>query len=183
MWGCTAVGYCSEVCPKHVDPAHAVNQNKVEQHEGLLPALPLAQGAAPMNEKTLVRRPYVRPMHGWWRRDPFFMRYMVRELTAFAVLAYAIVLTVGVVRLAQGEAAWNGWLAALRSPASIALHLVLLVAFAVHAQSWFAIMPKTMPMISSAASAWRPATITRAGWAATVVASIALFALAWRWAS
>jgi fumarate reductase iron-sulfur subunit len=28
VWGCTAVGYCSEVCPKHVDPANAVNQNK-----------------------------------------------------------------------------------------------------------------------------------------------------------
>jgi fumarate reductase iron-sulfur subunit len=29
VWSCTAVGYCSEVCPKHVDPANAVNQNKV----------------------------------------------------------------------------------------------------------------------------------------------------------
>jgi fumarate reductase iron-sulfur subunit len=29
VWGCTAVGYCSEVCPKQVDPAHAVNQNKI----------------------------------------------------------------------------------------------------------------------------------------------------------
>jgi fumarate reductase iron-sulfur subunit len=29
VWGCTAVGYCSEVCPKQVDPANAVNQNKV----------------------------------------------------------------------------------------------------------------------------------------------------------
>ena len=29
VWGCTAVGYCSEVCPKGVDPANAVNQNKV----------------------------------------------------------------------------------------------------------------------------------------------------------
>jgi len=29
VWSCTAVGYCSEVCPKGVDPAHAVNQNKV----------------------------------------------------------------------------------------------------------------------------------------------------------
>lgn len=27
-WSCTAVGYCSDVCPKHVDPANAVNQNK-----------------------------------------------------------------------------------------------------------------------------------------------------------
>ena len=30
VWGCTLVGYCSEVCPKGVDPARAVNQNKVE---------------------------------------------------------------------------------------------------------------------------------------------------------
>ncbi len=29
VWNCTAVGYCSEVCPKGVDPANAVNQNKV----------------------------------------------------------------------------------------------------------------------------------------------------------
>jgi len=30
VWGCTAVGYCSEVCPKAVDPANAVNQNKTK---------------------------------------------------------------------------------------------------------------------------------------------------------
>ena len=29
VWNCTAVGYCSEVCPKHVDPANAVNLNKI----------------------------------------------------------------------------------------------------------------------------------------------------------
>jgi len=29
VWSCTAVGYCSVVCPKGVDPANAVNQNKV----------------------------------------------------------------------------------------------------------------------------------------------------------
>jgi len=28
VWGCTLVGYCSEVCPKGVDPARAINQNK-----------------------------------------------------------------------------------------------------------------------------------------------------------
>lgn len=30
VWGCTFVGYCSEVCPKHVDPAAAIQQCKVE---------------------------------------------------------------------------------------------------------------------------------------------------------
>ena len=28
VFNCTAVGYCTEVCPKHVDPANAVNLNK-----------------------------------------------------------------------------------------------------------------------------------------------------------
>ena len=35
-WGCTFVGYCSEVCPKSVDPAAAVNQGKVESSKDFL---------------------------------------------------------------------------------------------------------------------------------------------------
>ncbi|HJV61024.1 MAG TPA: fumarate reductase subunit C [Albitalea sp.] len=136
-----------------------------------------------MNRKAVVRRPYVRPMDGWWRRDPFFVRYMVRELTAFAVLAYSIVLCVGVVRLAQGEAAWNGWLGAMQTPWSLLLHLVLLLSFAVHAKSWFDIMPKTMPMMFSGGERVAASTITRTGYAAVVVASIVLFALAVWWQS
>ena len=134
-----------------------------------------------MNRNAVVRRPYVRTMQGWWRRDPFFMRYMVREATAVAVAAYAIVLAVGAVRLAQGEAAWNGWLDALRTPWSMLLHLVLLIAMVVHAYSWFAIMPKTMPMMFVGGRRVAAATITRIGWAAAVIASITLFALAWWW--
>ncbi|MCB5225453.1 succinate dehydrogenase/fumarate reductase iron-sulfur subunit [Alishewanella sp. 16-MA] len=29
VWGCTFVGFCSDVCPKQLDPAAAVNQGKV----------------------------------------------------------------------------------------------------------------------------------------------------------
>jgi len=134
-----------------------------------------------MNGKSTARRPYVRPMAGWWRRDPFFMRYMIREATALAVLAYAVVLTLGVVRLAQGEAAWNGWLDALRSPASLLLHAVLFVAMIIHAKSWFEIMPKTMPMLFVGGRRVAASTITRIGWAATVLASVVLLALAWGW--
>ena len=117
-------------------------------------------------------------MRGWWRRNPFFIRYMVREATAVAVGVYAIVLSTGVVRLAQGEAAWNGWLEALRSPWSMLMHLVLLVAMIVHAKSWFEIMPKTMPMMFVGGRRVAAATITRTGWGATIVVSVALFALA-----
>jgi len=125
-----------------------------------------------------VRRPYVRPMAGWWKRDPFFVRYMIREVTAVAVLVYAIVLCVGVVRLAQGEAAWKGYVAALQTPWSVLLHLVLLVSFFVHAKSWFEIMPKTMPMMFSGGERVAASTITRTGWVAMVVASVVLLGLA-----
>lgn len=39
VWGCTFVGFCSEVCPKGVDPAAAVNQGKVEAAKSTLIAL------------------------------------------------------------------------------------------------------------------------------------------------
>jgi fumarate reductase iron-sulfur subunit len=30
VWDCTFVGECSEVCPKHVDPAAAIQRSKVD---------------------------------------------------------------------------------------------------------------------------------------------------------
>jgi fumarate reductase iron-sulfur subunit len=47
VWSCTAVGYCSEVCPKHVDPANAVNQNKVNSAMDYVLRFLSPRGAAP----------------------------------------------------------------------------------------------------------------------------------------
>lgn len=132
-----------------------------------------------MNHRATLRRGYVRPMQGWWRRDPFFVKYMIREVTAVAVLVYAIILMMGVVRLSQGEAAFNGWLAALRTPGSILLHLVLLVSMVVHAKSWFDIMPKTMPLLFVGGRRVEGSTITRTGYVVTVAATLLVLALAW----
>jgi fumarate reductase subunit C len=136
-----------------------------------------------MNRKAdTVRRPYVRPMRGWWRRDPFFVRYMVREVTAVAVAVYALILMCGVVCLAQGALAWTLWLAAMRSPWSLLLHGVLLYAMFVHAKSWFEIMPKTMPMIVVGGKRVSASTITRTGWAATALVTVFVLGLACWWA-
>ncbi|HEY5720477.1 MAG TPA: fumarate reductase subunit C [Gammaproteobacteria bacterium] len=126
-----------------------------------------------------VRRPYVRPMGRWWRRDPFFMRYMLREITALGVALYAGVLALGTLRLSQGEAAWNGWIEALRHPFSIALHLLLLACMVYHTVSWFQIMPKTLPMLFVGGRRVAARTITRSGLAAAVIACLALLAFAW----
>src|SRR5471030_2430067 len=126
------------------------------------------------------RRPYVRSMDGWWRRDAYFIRYMAREVTAVFVAAYAAVLLVGLVRLGQGEAAFNTWLQALKSPLSLLFHLILLATFVYHTWSWFNIMPKTLPMIFVGGKRLQPGTITGTGLAAAVVACLALFCIV-RW--
>jgi fumarate reductase subunit C len=118
-------------------------------------------------------------MAGWWRRNPYFFWYMVREVTAVGVAVYALVLLAGVVCLARGEAAWNAWLAAMQSPVSIAIHGLLLAGMVCHAWSWFDIMPKTMPMLFVGGKRVGAGAITRAGLVAAVLAAVALYALAW----
>ena len=127
------------------------------------------------------RKPYVRPMEGWWKKNPFYVEYVIHESTALFVMAYAITLFVGLIRLGQGEAAWNGWLEALKSPLAIVFHLVLLAMTAYHAYSWFKIMPITMPPIrGSDGKKVPPATIVATGLGAAVAAGIALIILVWR---
>ena len=126
---------------------------------------------------------YVRSMQKWWMRDPFFKAYMAREITALFVAAYALVLLVGLARLAQGEAAWNGWLAAMKSPASVLFHAITFAAFVYHTWSWFRIMPKTLPNIAIGGRRVSPLAITAAGLVAALVASFVLVLVVARVAS
>ena len=119
-------------------------------------------------------RPYIRSMDGWWRRDPFFVRYMIREATAVLVVAYAVVLLLGVICLARGQAAYDAWLAALASPWSLALHALLFVGFVYHSWSWFRIMPKTMPLLFVGGRKVSPEVITGTGVAVATLVCLAL---------
>ncbi|HEX7560487.1 MAG TPA: hypothetical protein VF386_14890 [Usitatibacter sp.] len=125
-----------------------------------------------------MRRTFDRSMDGWWRRDPFFIRYMAREATAPFVAAYAIVLLVGIVSLARGADAYEEWLEALASPGWIVAHAILVAIFAYHTYTWFQIMPKTMPPVVVGGRRLAPEAITFAGIAAAVLASLALWILA-----
>jgi len=125
-----------------------------------------------------ARRPYVRSMDGWWKRDPFFIRYMAREATAVFVVIYAALLLVGVLRLAQGEASFASWIATLRSGPAIALHALLLATFVYHTYTWFEIMPKTMPPIVVGGKKLSPGMITGLGLAASAALSIVVLLIA-----
>ena len=129
------------------------------------------------------RRPYVRSMDGWWKRDSYFIHYMAREATAVFVAAYAVVLLVGLVRLGQGPAAYDGWLQALKSPLSLLFHAIVLGTFVYHTWSWFNIMPKTLPIMFVGGKRVQPGMITVTGLAAAVIACLTVLLIVRRMSS
>ena len=83
----------------------------------------------------------------WWRRNPYYRWYMLREASCVVITIYALVLLVGLARLGQGAEAFAAWQAALGRPGSLIFHLVALVLVAYHSWTWFKIMPKTLPRV------------------------------------
>jgi fumarate reductase subunit C len=90
---------------------------------------------------------YARPMQGWWKRNPYFVRYMIRESSAVFLTVYAVILLIGLNSLSHGEAAYNAWRMALATPLLILFHLVALAAVSYHSFTWFQVMPKTAPRL------------------------------------
>lgn len=123
---------------------------------------------------------YTRPMAGWWRRNPFYLWYMLREASCVFITLYALVLLWGLARLAQGRAAYEAWLASLSSPGAILFHAVALALVLYHAWTWFKVMPRTMPFVRI--GAWRvpDGFIVAFAFASSIVLSGALFIAVWR---
>jgi fumarate reductase subunit C len=125
-------------------------------------------------------KPYVRPMRGWWRKNPYYVRYMIREASSVFLAIYTVILLMGLLRLTQGEAAYEAWRAALTSFGSIVFHLLALLTVAYHAYTWWKVAPKTAPDIRIAGRPLPELVITAGGWLATLGTS-ALVYIVMRW--
>ena len=123
---------------------------------------------------------YVRPMQGWWRKNPYFVRYMVREGSSVFLAIYAIVLLVGLLRLSQGEAAWEAWRAAQTSLPSLVFHWLALLTVGYHAYTWWKVSPKTAPDLRIAGKAIPDIAISAGGWLGTIGVSILVYVIV-RW--
>ncbi len=97
-----------------------------------------------------ARNTYVRPMSGWYRRNPHFMAYMMRELTAVFLAGYAGMLLAGVIAVSRGPEAYAAFQEFLASPLSLGLHVLIFIAAVYNAYTWFSISPKAMPPIKLA---------------------------------
>ena len=123
---------------------------------------------------------YVRPMQGWWRKNPYFVRYMIREASSVLLATYAVILLVGLLRLSQGEAAYDGWRAALAHPLSIVFHWLALLTVGYHAYTWWKVAPKTAPDIRIGGRAIPEMLITGGGLLATLGTSVLVYVIV-RW--
>jgi len=125
---------------------------------------------------------YVRTMAGWWHRNPFYLWYMLREASCVFITAYALILLVGLARLAQGRAAFEAWLGMLSRPWSIGFHAVALVLVLYHTWTWFKVMPKTLPFVRLGGRRVPDVLIVASGIAASAVLSVILLVTV-RWVS
>ena len=118
---------------------------------------------------------YTRPMAGWWHRNPYYLWYLLRELSCIFITAYALVLLWGLVRLGQGRASYEAWLASLSSPAAIVFHVVTLLLVVYHAWTWFKLMPRTMPFLRVGGRRVPDGFIVAVAFTASAVLTAALF--------
>lgn len=95
----------------------------------------------------MSRKPYIRPVAAatWWLAQPRYIRYMAREISCVFIGGYTAIVVVGLLRLAEGAAAWGAFLEALRSPAGVAFHLLALAFAVYHSTTWFNVTPRAMP--------------------------------------
>ncbi len=126
-----------------------------------------------------ARNTYVRPMAGWYRRNPRFMAYILREGTSVFVALYAAILLWGLTALSGGPASFERWLAFLASPLSLLLHLVILAAAVYHTWSWFQVAPKATPPLVLRGKPVPDSAIIGGGYAACAVVSLVVLVLAW----
>ena len=88
---------------------------------------------------------YHRPVSNtWWLKRKTYILFMIRELTSVFVAGYCIFLLVLVYKLTQGAAAYGDFMAALKSPISVALHLITLIFVLYHTITWFNLTPKLL---------------------------------------
>jgi fumarate reductase subunit C len=94
----------------------------------------------------MSRRPYVQalPKTTWWLRHGRYKRYIAREVTCLFIGAYTTILLLGVKRLSEGPAAYEGFLEMLMRPAWILFHVLALGFSVYNSVTWFGVTPKAM---------------------------------------
>ncbi|MDR2819881.1 MAG: fumarate reductase subunit FrdC [Desulfovibrio sp.] len=120
------------------------------------------------------RKPYIREINSdWWRKQPFYRFYMMRELTAVPAVWFSILLIYGLSALKRGEAAFDCFVHFLANPVVLLVNIVVLMAALLQTTTWFTLAPKVVPL-----SECMQCRVKLGLWVVTGLATIILLILA-----
>ncbi len=80
----------------------------------------------------------------WWLKRKPYVLFMIRELTSIFVAGYCVFLLVFIYKLTQGADVYGNFIDVLKSPSSVALHLIALAFVLYHTITWFNLTPKIL---------------------------------------
>ena len=81
---------------------------------------------------------------GWWMHRPRYFLVLVRELTAFFIAAYLVLLLILIKQVAEGAEAYESYAEFLRSPGMLAFNVVAFFFAMFHSISFFNLIPLGM---------------------------------------
>lgn len=82
--------------------------------------------------------------NAWWNRSWAYRIILLREFSAFAVVAYIVLLLLLVASVREGESAFANHLDVLKNPLLWIVHAIILGFAQLHTSTWFRLMPKAM---------------------------------------
>lgn len=80
----------------------------------------------------------------WWANRWIHIKFIARELTSICVALYCIILLFYVWAILRGPETFEAFSSAIRTPAAIILHVLLLGGLLFHSITWFNLAPKAM---------------------------------------
>ena len=120
-------------------------------------------------------RPFIRKMRrSWWLHRRRTLFYMMRELTSLFIGLYSALLALGLVQLARGPQAWDGFISLITSRGGVIFQLLCFAFALFHSITWFALTPKAVPLPAPAKA------VIGAHYAVWAVISIVVLLLAGR---
>jgi fumarate reductase subunit C len=129
----------------------------------------------------MSRRPYIREVSAtrWWLKQPRYVRYMAREISALFIGIYILILMAGLFGLSRGQAAYEEFLEKAEGPVGLIFAVIAMIFAVYHTYTWFQVTPKAMPLMIGSKRIPGPFIIA-AHWFGLVVVSVALWLFAGR---
>lgn len=126
------------------------------------------------------RKPHVAKIEGnWWLKSRYYLFYIIRESTAFAMIWLSMVLMFGVICAKTndlGQDEFYRFIFFLQNPFVIALNVLALMATLFHSITWFNLAPKAINVVIAGK---QPPTwfFIIALWSITIIVSIIMLLL------